>query len=157
VLRSAFILVSLLLVTAPIPAAAHGGNPSQSSDIPAQGLAVQALAMLDAKMGATNARDRVESALRAKNKADVRINRLRSADVALRRNDTALARRELEAAFNPDDRHLIGTSFTSGGDSRSAAGITGIILIVSSLLLVWRLRSRAKSKSHTAGAQAAGG
>ena len=131
-------LVSILALT-PALASAHGGEPT-SGDIPAQALAVQALAMLDAHMGATDARDRVTAALRAKNQDDVRVNRLRAADRALARGDTSSARRQLEAAFNPDDRHLIGTSFTASGDGRTVAAILGILAIAGAALLLRRSR-----------------
>jgi hypothetical protein len=138
------ISVALLAFALPASATAHGGKPSASGDIPAQALAVQALAMLDANMGATDARDRVQAALRAKDQTDVRVGRVRAADAALSRNDTTTARRELEAAFNTDDQHLIGTSFTSSGDARIVAAILGTILVASALLLLlWQTRSSA--------------
>lgn len=136
--RLALLLSAALLVLAPISAQAHGGGDSTSTDIPAQALAVQALAMLDAHMGAMDARDRLHAALRATNQEDIRVGRLRAADAALGRNDIATARRELEAAFNPDDRHLIGTSFTGSGDSRPVAAILGAILVAAALLLILR-------------------
>lgn len=104
---------------------------------------VQALAMLDAGMGVMDARVRVQAALRAKNRADVRMGRLRTADAALGRGDVAGARRELEAAFNPDDRHLIGTSFSGGNRARVAAAILGAIAAAAALALLLRQRSRA--------------
>ena len=131
-------LISMLALT-PALARAHGGEPT-GGEIPAQGLAVQALAMLDAHMGATDARDRVQAALRATNQDDVRVNRLRAADRALAHGDTKSARRELEVAFNPDDRHLIGTSFTASGDGRTVAAILGLLAIAAAALLLRRGR-----------------
>ena len=139
IVRRLVLLISVaMIVLAPSSAQAHGGDPATSTEIPAQALAVQALAMLDAHMGVFDARDRVRAALRAKNQDDIRMDRLRAADVALGRNDTTSARRELEAAFNPDDRHLIGTSFTSSGDARRVAAILGAILAAAALLLILR-------------------
>ena len=129
-------LIAILTLT-PAVAHAHGGEPT-GGKVPAQALAVQALAMLDAQMGATDARDRVQAALRADNQDDVRVDRLRAADQALAQGDTGTARRQLEAAFNPDDRHLIGTSFTTGGDGRAIAAIIGAMMIAAALLLLRR-------------------
>lgn len=142
--RLVLLISAAVLALAPASAYADGGAESSSADIPAQALAVQALAMLDANMGAMDARVRVQAALGAKDQQDVRIDRLRAADVALGRNDTAAARRELEAAFNPDDRHLIGTRFTGSGNGRVAAAILGAIVIAAALLLLLRqMRSNA--------------
>ena len=138
-------LISILALT-PAVAHAHGGEPT-GGKVPAQALAVQALAMLDAQMGATDARDRVQAALRADNQDDVRVDRLRAADQALAQGDTRTARRQLEAAFNPDDRHLIGTSFTTGGDGRAIAAIIGAMMIAAALLLLRRRRADRHAKA----------
>lgn len=135
--RLAVLSLLSMLALAPSVAHAHGGEPV-GGQVPAQALAVQALAMLDAQMGATDARDRVQAALRADNQDDVRVDRLRAADRALARGDTSTARLQLEAAFNPDDRHLIGTSFTTGGDGRAIAAIIGAMLIAAALFLLRR-------------------
>lgn len=134
----ALLIGAAVLAFAPASAFADGSAESPSADIPAQALAVQALAMLDASMGAMDARDRVQAALQAKNQEDVRVDRLRAADAALGRDDTVAARRELEAAFNPDDRHLIGGSFTGSGNGRVVAAILGAILVAAALLLLLR-------------------
>lgn len=138
--RLALLLVSATLVFAPASAYAHGGGESASTAIPAQALAVQALAMLDAGMGVAEARGRVQAALQATDKQDVRLDRLRAADASLARNDTASAHRELESAFNTDDRHLIGTSFTNG-DARPIAAILGAIIAAAGLLIYRRTRT----------------
>lgn len=139
----ALLLATVALGLAPGGAYGHGGSESSSTQMPAQALAVQALAMLDAHMGAADARASLDAALRATDKADIRLERLRAADAALARNDTIGARRELDAAFNPDDSHLIGTSFSAGGDIRTAAAVLGGILLAGSLLLYRRTRSLA--------------
>ena len=135
--RSLLLLLFLLSIT-PVSAAAHGGEKA-GSDMPAQALAVQALAMLDARMGAMDARALVDDALSAKNQDDVIVDRLRTADAALARGDVTAGRRELEAAFNPDDRHLIGSGFTgAGGDGRLAIGIVGAVVFAAAILVLFR-------------------
>ncbi len=137
-MRLALLASAALLTFAPAIAYAHGGEGSSSADVPAQALAVQALAMLEANMGAMDARDSVQAALRATNQDDIRVDRLRAAEAALERNDVTGARRELEAAFNSDDRHLIGTTFTGSDDARIVAAIVGAILVAAALLLLLR-------------------
>lgn len=154
-MRRSLLLVVLLLSIAPVSAAAHGGEAA-GTDMPAQALAVQALAMLDAHMGAMDARALVGAALSAENQDDVRLDRLRAADAALGRDDIAGARRELGAAFNPDDHHLIGTAFTGSDDGRLVTGIVGAVIFAAALLMLLRqTRSKATAADPPASRGAA--
>ena len=169
---AALLLAGLAASLAMFPAAAwpHGGEEEALEKTPARALAQQALALLAQEDKAVEAHERIQAALRSKDREGVDFARLREVRSAFDRGDHSAARKLLNRALAPMSEespahgepadagkggagpatgdegalleHAPQYEPDRGGAEWVAAGVGGGMLLVGTALLIGRRRPR---------------